>query len=163
MIVLVMGVCGCGKTTVGRLVAERMGVVFYDADDFHPPVNVDKMSAGIPLTDDDRLPWLQAMARLMPAWEEEGGAVLGCSALKEAYRRALFEEGVSYRIVYLKGTRELIRERMTARTDHFMPPELVDSQFATLEEPADAIVADIALTPDEIADQVLSAIREKEA
>jgi carbohydrate kinase (thermoresistant glucokinase family) len=149
MIIVIMGVCSCGKTLIGKMVAEQMGLSFYDADDYHAARSVEKMSLGIALDDNDRIPWLQRMAEEMPRWERNGGAVLACSALKEAYRKIL-ESACDVRFVYLKGPKELIIERMRARKDHYMPVSLVDSQFATLEEPAYAVVADATKKPHEI-------------
>jgi len=154
MIIVVMGVCSCGKTCIGRLLAKNMGVRFYDADDFHSSENVEKMKAQISLNDNDRLPWLMKMAEQMPKWESDGGAVLACSALKESYRQIL-KWGGDVRFVYLKGPRELILERMKNRKGHFMPATLLDSQLATIEEPVDAVVADIAKSPHEIVRYIL--------
>ena len=155
---IVMGVCGCGKTTVGRLLAERLGVPFHDADDFHPRANVERMRRGEALTDDDRRPWLEELATAIAAWNRAGGAVLACSALKRSYRAMLgaHDNKVSY--VYLKGSADIIRQRMAGRTDHYMNPALIESQFATLEEPKDAIVEDVRRSPAEIADSVLARI-----
>jgi carbohydrate kinase (thermoresistant glucokinase family) len=154
MIIVVMGVCSCGKTCVGRLLAKNMGLNFYDADDFHPPENVEKMKAQIPLEDSDRLPWLKRVAEQMPRWESNGGAVLACSALKQSYRQIL-RRGGDVRFVYLKGSKELILERMRSRRGHFMPTALLDSQLATIEEPVDAVVADITKSPEEIVRYIL--------
>jgi len=140
-----MGVSGCGKTTIGRALADAMGWAFLDADDFHPEANVAKMRAGTPLTDDDRWPWLDRLAAEMAAVNAHGAsAVLGCSALRQAYRDRLARAG-GVRIVYLKGDRATIEPRLAARAGHYMPPSLLTSQFAALEEPADAIVVDIRL------------------
>ena len=141
MIVLVMGVAGVGKTTIGEALASALGARFIDADDYHPPENVAKMKAGIPLQDADRWPWLD---RLNKALKEERRAVLACSALKESYRRRLADGVQDFRIVYLHGTPELIRERMKTRQHRYMPAALLDSQLATLEPPADAITIDVA-------------------
>ena len=144
-----MGVSGCGKTTIGRALAETQSWPFLDADDFHPATNVDKMRAGTALTDDDRRPWLDGLAAEMTAINARGGnAVLGCSALKEAYRDRLARGG-DVRIVYLKGDRATIEPRLAARAGHYMPPSLLTSQFAALEEPANAIVVDIRLSATE--------------
>jgi len=157
MIVVVMGVCGCGKTTVGEALAAATGWPFFDADGFHPPANVAKMAAGIPLTDLDRAPWLDRLAAEMGAIERAGGsAVLACSALKAAYRERLAIAG-DVRFVHLKGDRATIASRVAARTGHYMPAALVDSQFAALEPPADAIDIDVVLP---VADQV-AAIRRR--
>ena len=143
MVVVLMGVCGCGKTTVGRMVAEALGWPFLDADDFHPEANVAKMRAGTALTDDDRWPWLDRLAAEMAAINARGAhAVLACSALKQSYRDRLARAG-DVRFFYLKGDRATIAPRLAARPGHYMPASLLDSQLATLEEPADATVVDI--------------------
>ena len=151
MIVVVMGVCGCGKTTVGKALAAALGWRFFDADDFHPPANIEKMAAGIPLTDTDRWPWLDRLAAEMGAIERAGGhAVLACSALRQAYRDRLAVAG-DVRFVHLRGDRATIAARVAARPGHYMPATLVDSQFAALELPAEAIDVDITLP---VAEQV---------
>jgi gluconokinase len=154
-----MGVAGAGKTTIGQLLATRLGWQFHDADDFHPSTNVAKMRAGIPLTDADRAPWL---ARLNALAESELAAqrnlIIGCSALKASYREQLAAGIRSMRFVYLRGTKALIAQRLADRQGHFMPPGLLDSQFATLEEPADAIVVSIDQTPDEIVAEIFAAL-----
>lgn len=149
MIIVVMGICGCGKSLIGQLLAQRMGLDFYDADDYHPPENVEKMKEQIPLNDKDRMPWLAEIARQMPKWESKGGAVLACSALKESYRQIL-SSGGNVCFVYLKGTKDIILRRMQNRKRHFMPTTLIDSQLATLEKPGNAITVDIDKSPDEI-------------
>jgi gluconokinase len=146
MIVLVMGVSGVGKTTIGAALAQALGARFIDADDYHPPENVAKMKAGIPLQDADRMPWLKKLNALL---REERRAVLACSALKDAYRRQLAGGVENFRVVYLHGTAALIRERMNARQHRYMPPALLDSQLATLEPPADAITVDVAAPLEE--------------
>ncbi|MDG3002448.1 gluconokinase [Paludisphaera mucosa] len=150
MIVVVMGVTGSGKTTVGRLLAEDLGWTFVDADDFHPAANVAKMHAGIPLTDEDRRPWLEALRRRLEAARDGGeDVVLACSALKHAYQHLLEAvEPQAVRCVLLTGSADLIRRRLAARTGHFMNPALLDSQFATLEPPEDAVRVDVSLTPE---------------
>jgi len=149
MIIVVMGICGCGKSLIGRLLAQRMGLDFYDADDYHPPENVEKMKEQIPLDDKDRMPWLTEMAGQMPEWESKNGAVLACSALKESYRQIL-SSGGNVCFVYLKGTKNIILRRMRNRKGHFMPTTLIDSQLAALENPREAITVDIDKSPDEI-------------
>jgi gluconokinase len=162
MIVIVMGVSGCGKTTVGRHVAQLLGLPFYDADNFHPASNVAKMGAGIPLTDEDRFPWLGALAAHIEEWERKGGAVLACSALKERYRRVLAGNAPgSVRFVHLQGTKECIAERMKTRPGHYMPVTLLDSQFAALEPPADAIVESIVDPPEVIAQRIVQKLKGK--
>ena len=144
MVVLLMGVSGCGKTTVGRALAQELGWAFVDADDLHPKANVAKMASGVALTDDDRWPWYDRIAAELRRLAGEGRhVVLACSALKQAYRDRLGAGG-DLRIAYLKGDAATIEARLAARKDHFMPASLLASQFATLEEPGDAIVVDIA-------------------
>ena len=134
---IVMGVAGSGKSSVGEALAARLGWAFEDGDKFHPASNVAKMSAGQPLTDDDRWPWLQAIADEIDRVIATGGhVVVACSALKRAYRNVLVHGRNDIRIVYLDGSRALIAERLKARKGHFMPPGLLDSQFATLQVPA---------------------------
>src|SRR6202023_1082193 len=158
MIVVVMGVSGSGKTTVASLLAEMLGWQFQEGDKLHPPENVEKMSAGIPLTDADRLPWLRKIAQAIDDWRSHGqSGVLTCSALKRSYRDIIVGDRPDVRLVYLKGSHDLIRQRMAARHGHFMPTALLDSQFATLEEPSpdeNAIVVDIGGSPDKIAPAV---------
>lgn len=159
MRVVVMGVTGCGKTTVGRLVAQRLGAQFVDADDFHPPANVAKMRAGIPLDDADRRPWLDALnARLREAAARGESLVLACSALKAAYRERLREGIPGLRFVHLEGARDLIAARLAARSGHYMNPALLDSQFATLERPGDALSIDIGPPPEELARAVCAGL-----
>ena len=131
-----MGVSGCGKTTAAALLADRMGWRYREGDDLHPAANVEKMRGGTPLTDADRLPWLQAIAREIDAWRAAGAsAVVTCSALKKAYREIIVGQRPDVGLVYLRGSPELIARRMAARQEHFMPAALLASQFATLEEP----------------------------
>ena len=152
-----MGVCGCGKSTVGRDLSQRLRSPFLEGDEFHPSANVVKMSQGTPLQDADRWPWLDALgSALSSAALTHGCAVAACSALKRAYRdRLRAAAGLSIRFVHLAGTRELLAARMSARTDHFMPSTLLDSQLATLEplqpdEPG--LVLDVALPPERLLD-----------
>lgn len=156
MIIVLMGVCGSGKTTVGEKLAERLGCGFSDADGFHPAANVEKMRAGIPLTDEDRWPWLAALRAAIEGWQAEGVShIVACSALKQVYREILSpKDDVVF--VYLKGSAEVIGPRLRARQGHYMNPALLESQFATLEEPKDAVVVDIGGTPDEIVADVLA-------
>jgi gluconokinase len=155
MVILVMGTTGAGKTTVGKLIAERIGWIFLDADDFHPPANIEKMKHGIPLTDADRVPWLGSIhARLVQLGTEEKNAVLACSALKQSYRDAL-SAGLDFRIVYLRGTYEQMRQHILARHGHFAGESILAGQFADLEEPHDALAIDVAGTPAEIADRAI--------
>lgn len=162
MIVAMMGVSGVGKTTVGRVLAERLGAVFLEGDKFHPPANVEKMSAAIPLTDDDREPWLRALAGEAERHAAAGKkVVIACSALKRAYRQILTGR-VAMRFVHLTGDPALIKVRLDARVGHYMPPSLLPSQLATLEPPrADegAIVIDIDARPDVLIERILAALR----
>jgi gluconokinase len=153
---LIMGVSGCGKSLIGKELAEALGGVFEDADDFHPPSNIEKMANGISLIDEDRWLWLQALRERIVLHRNSACYVLACSALKQSYRELLRGDDSAETLifVYLKGTKELIRQRMEQR-EHFMPSSLLDSQFATLEEPRDAIVVDIELTPDQIVRAIL--------
>ena len=167
MIVVLMGVCGCGKTAVGRALAQALDWSFLDADDFHPLGNVAKMAAGTPLTDDDRWPWLHAIAAAIDAARAGGqSAVVACSALKRAYRDILVGSRPDVVLVYLQGSHDLLARRAAARTGHFMPPALLDSQFATLEEPAPeerAIVVSVDAAPEAIVDAVITQLRERTA
>lgn len=140
---LIMGVAGTGKTTVGRKLAETLGGTFLDADDFHPPENVAKMRAGIPLDDADRAPWLDALAEALQSHGKQP-VVLACSALKEIYRERLLAAAPDLILVFLDGDPALIRQRMEERVDHFMPPTLLDSQLQNLEAPENALRLDIA-------------------
>jgi gluconokinase len=152
MIVIVMGVAGSGKTTIGQLLARAMGWKFRDADGLHPSENRDKMSRGIALTDLDRRPWLEAVRRLIEGYLASGeSAVIACSALKQSYRDLLIVDSAAVRIVYLRGPRDLIERRLVERHGHFFNPGLLTSQFETLEEPHSAIVEDISRDPVEIA------------
>lgn len=154
MLILIMGVAGSGKTLIGSMLAESLHCIFADADQFHPATNIEKMTHGAALTDSDRQPWLRAMRHAIESWTKSGqSAVLACSALKQSYRDQL-TAGVPAAIVYLKGSPELIYTRLLHRHDHFMKPEMLSSQFADLEEPADAIVVNIAQTPDQIASEI---------
>ena len=154
MIVIVMGTTGSGKTTIGSLLAKRMGWEFVDADDFHPPSNVEKMKHGIPLTDADREPWLKALHDKIVEWTaEKRSVVLACSALKQSYRHEL-RASSDVEFVYLKGSYQLFRERVIARKGHFAKQDLLASQFATLEEPTDAIIVDAAPSPEQIVSEV---------
>ena len=157
--VIVMGVSGSGKSTVGALLAERLGVPFIDGDDLHPPANVAKMAAGTPLDDDDRWGWLDAVAAVLA---RPGGSVVAASVLKRAYRDRVRAGAPGTRFVLLHGTPELLRSRMEARVDHFMPATLLASQLATLEplEPDEGgLDYDIALEPTAIAEAAAAAVR----
>ena len=156
MIVLVMGVAGVGKTTLGEALAKALGARFLDADDYHPPANVAKMKAGVPLEDADRWPWL---ARLNKELKEREGAVLACSALKASYRQRLSQGIPDFTTVYLHASADLIRSRMATRTHRYMPATLLESQFAALEPPADAIAVDVAATPEACVAAILTELR----
>jgi len=163
MIVVVMGVSGSGKTTVASLLAAALGWQFQEGDKLHPPENVEKMSAGIPLTDADRIPWLHKIARQIDDWRAEAqSGVLTCSALKRSYRNIIIGDRPGVRLVYLEGSPRLIRQRMAQRHGHFMPPVLLDSQFSILEEPSpdeNPIVVDIGGQPEEIAREIACRLR----
>ena len=162
-VVMVMGVSGSGKSTVASLLAGRLGWEFEDGDDFHPAANVEKMQAGHPLTDEDRWPWLTAIAAWIDRVRAEGRhGVVTCSALKRAYREILVGDRPDVRLVYLKGDRELIGRRMAARHGHFMPTSLLDSQFRTLEEPApdeDPLVVSVGATPQAIVAEIVETLK----
>jgi gluconokinase len=160
MILILMGVSGCGKTTVGKLLAARLGWAFYDGDDFHPRANKDKMARGVPLDDDDRAGWLAALADLIREELHKGkSAVLACSALKERYRQELCVDPDQVRLVYLKGSYQQILRRMASRSDHYMKPGMLQSQFEALEEPREALTVGIDATPQAIVAQVLQKLR----
>ena len=154
MIVVIMGVTGSGKTTVGSLLAKLLGWGFADADGFHPPANIEKMRQGIGLTDADRVPWLKALHDAMLRWQAAGqNYVLACSALKEIYREQL-RQGVDPKFVYLRGNAELIQSRLSHRVGHYAKADLLTTQFADLEEPGDATVIEINHTPEEIVEEI---------
>jgi gluconokinase len=150
MIIVLMGVTGSGKTTVGRLLAAELGWNYYDADDFHSPANVEKMKHGVPLDDADRQPWLETLRNLIrDCLERSENCILACSALKESYRNyLLLSEHV--RLVYLRGSYDLIQQRLADRSDHYMNPKLLRSQFEILEEPQGHLVVDVSLPTAEI-------------
>jgi gluconokinase len=159
MILLVMGVTGSGKTTVGKLLAQKLGWLFVDADDFHPAENIAKMKRGIPLSDEDREPWLAAIhAELLECAAKNKDAVLACSALKQSYRERL-GAGVELRICYLKGTYQEIAVRLQSRTGHFAGEGILAGQFADLEEPRDALVLRVSEPPEEIVADVLRKLK----
>ena len=160
MVIVVMGVAGSGKTTIGQKLAGALGCPFYDADDFHGADAKSKMNRGIALTDEDRQPWLGNLADEIKKWESKGGfSVLACSALKKSYRDLLSKAGL-IRWVYLKGDKEVIRQRLAKRKDHFMNSGLLDSQFDTLEEPTESFVADISQEPGQIVEALVRQLRE---
>lgn len=154
MLLLIMGVAGSGKTTVGKLLAEKLGWAFLDADDFHSPANRQKMHLGIPLTDEDRLPWLAAIHDETLRRSARGeNLVLACSALRQSYRDIL-SAGLQVTLVYLRATAEMLHRNFSLRSHHFVGENLVPSQLATLEEPSIAIVEDIGRSPEEIVAKV---------
>jgi len=159
VIVLLMGVAGSGKTTVGEALAAQLGWEFADADDYHPAANVAKMASGIPLTDEDRVSWLDRLRELILSWiTANKNGVLACSALKQAYRDRL-KMGPGVRVVYLKGARELFRERLLARHGHYMRESMLNSQLATLEEPSDAIVVEADAAVERIVADILEKLQ----
>jgi gluconokinase len=162
-ILVVMGVSGSGKTTIAERLAEAEGWPLLEGDSFHPPANIAKMKAGTPLTDEDRWPWLRAIATAIDADRARGeSAVVACSALRRAYRDILIGERKDVRLVYLEGSKALIGERMRAREGHFMPAALLDSQFETLEPPGpdeNPITVEIGGTPDEIVHQIMERLK----
>jgi carbohydrate kinase (thermoresistant glucokinase family) len=161
--VVVMGVSGCGKSTVGAVLAQELGATFLEGDAFHPPTNVARMAAGVPLTDADREGWLQVLSRLLGEARREGRAVvLSCSALKRSYRDTLRAQAGDIVWIHLTGTRELLEQRMAARQGHYMPSSLLVSQLATLEPPAGderALTLDIARAPAQLLGDALAWLR----
>jgi gluconokinase len=156
VILIIMGVSGSGKSTIGEPLAARRGVPFLDADEFHPPANVAKMAAGTPLTDADRQPWLKLLNEKLRALPD---AVLACSALKESYRQVLSSDIPGCRFVYLRGSIELVRSRLTDRKHRYMPASLLESQFAALEPPPDAIEVDIRHSVEECVAEIQARLR----
>jgi gluconokinase len=154
VVVLLMGVSGAGKTTVGTLLASELGWEFADADDYHSAANVEKMQDGIPLTDADREPWLESLHGLIVGWIASGkNGVLACSALKEEYRERLVV-GPEFRVVYLKADRGLLRERLVGRHGHYMKESMLESQITTLEEPTNAFVVDAGRRAEDIVREI---------
>jgi gluconokinase len=166
-VLIVMGVSGSGKSTIGEKLAERLGWIYEDGDRFHPAANVAKMSAGQPLTDEDRWPWLQAIANEIDRICGGGQhAVIACSALKRAYRDILVHGRDDVRIVFLKGSQELIASRLARRKNHFMPPGLLASQFKTLEPPGEsenAVTVSIDAPVEKIVDDIIRQLQQKPA
>jgi gluconokinase len=155
--IIIMGVSGSGKTTIGQMLADRLGWDFYDADQYHPIENITKMANGIPLADSDREPWLDRLSELIAAClQENRPGVLACSALKEKYRERLTGNDAGVRVIYLKGDFDLIYSRVNARENHYMKPELLRSQFEALEEPSGALMVEVWKEPGEICDEILA-------
>jgi carbohydrate kinase (thermoresistant glucokinase family) len=162
MVYIIMGVSGSGKTTIGQLLAQKLALPFYDGDDFHSSSNISKMKHGIPLTDEDREGWLKTLAKNIPLWQSQGGAVLACSALKEKYR-VILRSGEAKEIewILLKGSEELIRQRISKRKDHFMNARLLHSQFEILEEPDYGIKVSVDDEPEKVVGKIMSQIAKK--
>src|SRR5438105_10183446 len=162
MVVIIFGVAGAGKTTVGQLLAEELGWRFYEADDFHSQANIDRMRQGVPLTDEDRWPWLESLRQLIKrCLAADESAVLACSALKEAYRRDL-RVSDNVKLVFLRGNYELIANQLRYRRRHFMNPTLLQSQFADLEEPQPterAVVIELGRSPRELVREIKRKLR----
>ncbi len=157
MIIILWGVSGCGKTTVGELLAARLTGVFYDADDYHPTANIEKMSAGIPLEDDDRWPWLEKVAEVVAkASEQHQHVLLACSALKQSYREILATSGSNVLFIHLSGSFELIAQRLVERNHQFMNPNLLQSQFDSLELAVDGLTVDITHEPVALCEQIVA-------
>jgi len=167
IIAIVIGVSGSGKTTIAKLLAAALDCQFQEGDDLHPPANVEKMRAGTPLTDADRLPWLRKIAEEIDGWRARNeSGLLTCSALKRSYRAIVIGDRQDVTLIYLKGSKELIEKRMAARRNHFMPVGLLDSQFASLEEPTPderPIVVDVDGQPDAIAGAILRQLEDRQA
>ena len=160
MIIILMGVSGCGKTTVGKKLAGQLGWIFQEGDALHSEKNIEKMSCGVPLSDIDRKPWLHSISQWIDSRCQSGtNGVISCSALKKSYRRVLTKNQSNIHLVYLQGTKELLLKRLAQRTDHFMPPDLLTSQLHILEEPG-ADENALVLTIDRLPGDIVSSIRD---
>ena len=159
MLVIVGGVSGSGKSTIGKLLSEKLKLPFYDGDDFHPQSNIEKMANGQALTDQDRQPWLLELAEHLSLWQKQGGAVLACSALKESYRKTLssIEKGEIHWVI-LTASEALLKERLANRRDHFFDQRLLDTQLAALETPDYGLVIDVASSVEETVEQIIKAL-----
>ena len=156
MVLILMGPMGCGKTTIGKMLAEKLGWSFYDGDDFHPKENVEKMRAGIALTDEDRKLWLETLHANVQHWlRDKQNSILACSALKQAYRELLGVNQNTVKTVYLKGSYELLRARIEERQHPYMDKNLLRSQLDTLEEPAEGLTVDISATPEIVVSAII--------
>ena len=161
MFIIFMGVSGCGKTTIGKRTADKLGVPYYEGDEFHPLKNIEKMSQGIPLADEDREDWLEQMSQLIQTKLDAGeSGILSCSALKENYRKRLRIDPERVHFIYLKGSYELILSRLQNRIDHYMPVHLLRSQFDALEEPCDVLTVNIDQLPEAILSEVFSYLKD---
>ena len=159
---IVMGVSGTGKSTIGKLLSDRTGWGFYDADDFHPPSNIAKMNHGIPLTDSDRVPWLLKLQQLIVKISDKGQhGILACSALKSQYRQILQNDRSDVIFIYLRGNYDCIQSRIQQRTGHFMSSSLLRSQFDTLEEPQNALTIDVSDPPEAIVEEILHYLQDR--
>ncbi|NMH88344.1 NADP-dependent phosphogluconate dehydrogenase [Flavivirga algicola] len=159
MIIILLGVSGCGKTTIGKLLSQKVSIPFFDGDDFHPKSNIDKMAKGISLNDEDRLPWLLTLAKNIEIWAGGNGAILACSALKETYRTLLTSKFSNVVWVHLSGSQDLIKDRIEKRSEHFMATDLLASQFNDLEAPDYGIHMDISESPEKITDNIISKLK----
>ena len=160
IVILIMGVTGSGKTLLGQMLAARLNFIFVDADNYHSAENMKKMQIGQPLTDEDRLPWLIDLSRIIDKWLANGqNGILACSALKEEYRRMLIDQPSRTKVLFLKGSYDLIARRLAERKDHFMNPVLLRSQFVTLQEPDNAICLDASLPPDQLLELALKSLK----
>lgn len=152
--IIIIGVTGCGKSTISKMLAYELNRKYLDADHYHPPSNIEKMKSGAPLNDQDRKPWLMELNKII---KKDPDCVLACSALKKNYRKQL-KKGIDVQFVYLKVSKEVVTQRLKRRLDHFMPSELIQSQFKTLEEPKDALVIDATLPTEEIVKLIAKSI-----
>ncbi|WP_028980070.1 gluconokinase [Sporocytophaga myxococcoides] len=159
MIYIIMGVSGCGKTTIGKLLSSHLNLPFFDGDDFHSESNIKKMSNGTSLTDEDRLPWLTTLSENLVKWELAGGAVLACSALKEEYRKILLSTQTLVTWIFLDGNMNIIKQRLDCREGHYMPSTLLNSQFSLLERPQYGMHIDVSSTPDLIVQEILKKLK----